>query len=73
VASSADDKPFLAQPCCADAVKQTWYDKLDCRGSNIMRLDLFFIGFISFGFLAPFVVPYRTTNAVIQKFLSMHI
>lgn len=49
-------------------MRTTWYDKLDARGSNTIHFIQFFIGFISLGFLAPFIVPYQITKEVINYF-----
>ncbi len=68
VAADAQDKSFIATPCCVDAINNVWYDKLNpdqTRKRN--KLSLFF-GFISLGLLAPVIVSYRTTEKVQSHF-----
>ena len=64
VAADAEDKSFIAAPCCVEAMNSIWYNKLrPDQTSQRVQLKLF-IGFISLGLLAPAVVSYRTGEKV---------
>lgn len=68
VASDADDKPFLAHPCCVKAVRDTWYDKIHPVSWGINEGTVyFFLGFVTLGLAAPFGVSYRTKTEVHRR------
>ncbi|UJR26318.1 hypothetical protein I4U23_007656 [Adineta vaga] len=53
IAATADDKDFIATPCCVQALDNIWYDKLypeQMKNSNIIWLIL---GFVTCGLVAP--------------------
>ena len=59
VASDADDKLFIATPCCVQAIKNVWNDKTDPSRSEGFRSLWTVIAFFSLGLLAPALVTYR--------------
>ena len=59
VAADAGDKLFIARPCCVQAIKNVWNDKIDPdRSQGLGRLSTA-IGFSSLGLLGPVFVNYR--------------
>ncbi|CAF1409612.1 unnamed protein product, partial [Adineta steineri] len=59
IAANADNKLFLAHSCCVQALNNIWYDKLYPDQSKKRNRAALFIGFLSFGLLAPVFVEYR--------------
>ncbi|CAF1361372.1 unnamed protein product [Rotaria sordida] len=59
IAANAEDKLFIATPCCVQALNNIWYDKIQSQESRIRNYILLAIGFFSFGLLAPFLVTYQ--------------
>ncbi|CAF3973574.1 unnamed protein product, partial [Rotaria sordida] len=60
VAADANDKLFIATPCCVQAMNNIWYDKIYPEQSRNRNRISMVIGFFSLGLLAPFVVNYRS-------------
>ena len=59
MAADAGDKLFIARPCCVQAIKNVWNDKIDPdRSQGLGRLSTA-IGFSSLGLLGPMFVSYR--------------
>jgi len=63
VAADAKDELFIATPCCVQAMKNVWYDKIYPEQTMRDHLAMFF-GFMTFGLSAPFSVPYREWQQV---------
>jgi hypothetical protein len=63
VAADANDKLFIATPCCVQAMNNVWYDKIRPEKSltNILAI---LISFFTFGLLAPILVTFRTSEEV---------
>jgi hypothetical protein len=70
VAADAEDKLFTATSCSVQALNSIWYDKLRPEQSRKRDEVALFIGFISFGLLAPVTVAYRQSEEVEIKFLK---
>ncbi|CAF2638466.1 unnamed protein product [Rotaria sp. Silwood2] len=64
VASDAEDKLFIATPCCVQSMNNIWYDKILPNESRKLNSVLLFIGIISFGLLSPFILTYRKLATV---------
>ncbi|CAF1334310.1 unnamed protein product, partial [Rotaria sp. Silwood1] len=58
VAADAKDKLFIATPCCVQAMRYVWYDKIYPKESRSQNYISTAIGVFSFGLAAPFVVTY---------------
>ncbi|CAF1087204.1 unnamed protein product [Adineta ricciae] len=59
VAAEADDKSFIALPCCVEALNNIWYDKLFPEQSRKRDILALLLGFVTFGLTAPVTVCYR--------------
>ena len=59
VAANAQDKAFIAMPCCVQALNSVWYDKIRPEQSRNRDQLTLFLGFISFGLLAPIAINFR--------------
>jgi hypothetical protein len=64
VAANAADELFIATPCCVHAMDNIWYDKLHPEPTQLRHKFTMFIGFITFGLLAPVFASYRQTKWV---------
>ncbi|CAF1520521.1 unnamed protein product, partial [Adineta steineri] len=67
IAANADNKLFLAHSCCVQSLNNIWYDKLYPDQSKKRNRAALFIGFLSFGLLAPVFVEYRKEPKVRNK------
>ncbi|CAF1116563.1 unnamed protein product, partial [Adineta steineri] len=59
VAADAQDKLFIATPCCVQAMNNMWYNNIHPKQSNKRNELAMAIGLFSLGLLAPFFVNYR--------------
>ncbi|CAF4917950.1 unnamed protein product [Rotaria sp. Silwood1] len=59
VASDADDKLFIATPCCVQTMNNIWFDKLHPEQITYSDRLKWFLSIISLGLLAPVIVAYR--------------
>jgi hypothetical protein len=59
VAADAESELFIATPCSVQTVKSVWYDKLHPEQNIVPGQVSLFIGFVSFGLVAPLFVEYR--------------
>ena len=59
VADAAQDKEFIATPCCVKAMENIWYDKIQPYGWSTGNLVAMVVSLASLGFLAPFVYRFR--------------
>ncbi|CAF1229932.1 unnamed protein product [Rotaria sordida] len=62
VASDAQDKSFLSEPTCVQAMNNIWYDKLSPEQTSIRHRWGLLSGIVSLGLLAPFFVTYRESK-----------
>ena len=58
----------MAEPCSVEAMNNIWYDKLRPEQRRKRDFLTMFIGFISFGLLAPVFVSYRESDKVRNNF-----
>ncbi|CAF4758130.1 unnamed protein product, partial [Rotaria sp. Silwood1] len=59
VASDANDKLFISTPSCVEAMRNVLYDKLYPEQTSTKNRGSLFIGFISLGLFASYLVQYR--------------
>ncbi|CAF1432957.1 unnamed protein product, partial [Adineta steineri] len=59
VAADAQDKLFIATPCCVQAMNNIWYNNIHPEQSKKRNELAMAIGLFSLGLLAPFFVTYR--------------
>ncbi|CAF4924916.1 unnamed protein product, partial [Rotaria sp. Silwood1] len=62
VAADANDKLFIATPCCVEAINNIWYDKLHPEQTSLRNRFYLFCAIISLGLLAPPLLEYRVKN-----------
>jgi hypothetical protein len=63
VAADAQDKLFIATPCCVQAMDNIWYDKIFPEKSWMNKFVIM-IGIVTFGLLAPPFVTFRMKEEV---------
>jgi len=63
VAADAQDKLFIATPCCVQAMYNIWYDKIFPEKSWMNKFVIM-IGIVTFGLLAPPFVNFRMKEKV---------
>jgi hypothetical protein len=64
VAADADDKLFIAQPCCVQAINSAWFDKLHPNQTRIRDQLALFTGVVTCGLAAPLCVDYLQSDTV---------
>lgn len=64
VAADADDKLFIAVPCCVQAINSAWYDKLHPNQTRIRDKLALFTGIVTCGLAAPLCVDYLEDDKV---------
>ncbi|CAF3862174.1 unnamed protein product [Rotaria sp. Silwood1] len=70
VASDADDKLFIATPCCVQTMNNIWFDKLHPEQITYSDRLKWFLSIISLGLLAPVIVAYRENKMVRSNFFT---
>lgn len=64
VAADAEDKSFIARPCCIEAMNNIWFDKLDPEQKRKRDILALIVGFLTLGLAAPLIVKYRKPESV---------
>ncbi|CAF1144579.1 unnamed protein product [Didymodactylos carnosus] len=67
VAVDADDKRFVAQSCCVQAMTNIWCDKMHLDQTKKRSKLALLLGFLSLGLLAPAMVRFRELCKVLSN------